>query len=50
MNEYVNGRGRHIDKDIQSALVIPSFEQNITELIHASLSEEIMEQCNYIKI
>ena len=50
MNEYVNGRGRHTDKDIQSALAIPSFEKNITELIHASLSEEIMEQCNYIKI
>ena len=50
MNEYVNGRGRHTDKDIQSALAIPSFEQNITELIHASLSEEVMEQCNYIKV
>ena len=50
MNEYVNGRGRHTDKDIQSALVIPSFEQNITELIHASLSEEVMEQCNYTKV
>ena len=50
MNEYVNGRGRHTDKDIQSALAIPSFEKNITELIHISLSEEIMEQCNYIKI
>ena len=50
MNEYVNGRGWHTDKDIQSALVIPSFEQNITELIHASLSEEVMEQCNYTKV
>ena len=50
MHEYVNGRGRHTDKDIQSALAIPSFEQNITELIHASLSEEVMEQCNYIKV
>ena len=50
MNEYVNGRGRHTDKDIQSALAIPSFKKNITELIHASLSEEVMEQCNYIKV
>ena len=50
MHEYVNGRGRHTDKDIQSALAIPSFEQNITELIHASLSEEVMEQCNYTKV
>ena len=50
MNEYVNGRGRHTDKDIQSALTIPSFKKNITELIHASLSEEVMEQCNYIKV
>ena len=50
MNEYVNGRGRHTDKDIQSALAIPSFKKNITELIHAFLSDEVMEQCNYIKV
>ena len=50
MNEYVNGRGWHDNKDIESSLTIPSFEKNITELIHASLSEEVMKQCNYIKI
>ena len=50
MNEYVNGRGRHTDKDIQFALAIPSFKKNITELIHAFLSDEVMEQCNYIKV
>jgi hypothetical protein len=50
MNEYVNGRGRHTDKDIPSALAIPSFKKNITELIHAFLSDEVMEQCNYIKV
>ena len=50
MNEYMNGRGRHTDKDIQSALAIPSFKKNITELIHAFLSDEVMEQCNYIKV
>ena len=50
MNEYVNGRGRHDDKDIESSLAIPSYEENITELIHASLSEEVMEQCNYKKV
>ena len=50
MNEYVNGRGWHDNKDIESSLTIPSFEKNITELIHASLSEEVMEQCNYIKV
>ena len=50
MNEYVNGRGRHTDKDIQSALAIPSFKKNITELIHAFLSDEVMKQCNYIKV
>jgi hypothetical protein len=50
MNEYVNGRGRHADKDIQSALAIPSFKKDITELIHTFLSDEVMEQCNYIKV
>jgi hypothetical protein len=50
MNEYVNGRGRHDNKDIESSLAIPSYAAHVTELIHAFLSEEVMEQCNYIKV
>ena len=30
--------------------IIEFFKKNITELIHAFLSDEVMEQCNYIKV
>ena len=47
MNNYVNGRGRHEDKDIASSLKIPQLDSDLVEIINASLSEEIMERCNY---
>ena len=47
MNEYVNGRGRHDNKDIKSALAIPNIDASTTELIRASLSDEVMKKCNY---
>ena len=50
MHDYVNGRGRHDDKDIESSLALPNLDQSIIEIIHASLSDEIMEKCNYQKL
>ena len=47
MNNYVNGRGRHEDKDISSSLKIPQLDDDLLEMINASLSEQIMERCNY---
>tara|TARA_B000000477_G_scaffold114330_1_gene110559 strand:- start:612 stop:1241 length:630 start_codon:yes stop_codon:yes gene_type:complete len=47
MNNYVNGRGRHEDKDISSSLKIPQLDGDLLEMINASLSEQIMERCNY---
>jgi len=47
MNEYVNGRGRHDNKDIKSALAIPNIDASTTELIRASLSDKVMKKCNY---
>ena len=50
MHDYVNGRGRHDDKDIESSLALPNLDQSIIEIIHASLSDEIMDKCNYQKL
>ena len=47
MNNYVNGRGWHEDKDISSSLNIPQLDSDLVEIINASLSQEIMERCNY---
>ena len=47
MNEYVNGRGHHDNKDIKSALAIPNIDARTTELIRASLSDEVMRKSNY---
>jgi len=49
MQDYVNGRGWHDDKDIETSLATPNLDQSIIELIHASLSDEIMDKCNYQK-
>ena len=50
MHDYVNGRGLHDDKDIGSSLTLPNLDQSLIEIIHASLSDEIMEKCNYQKL
>lgn len=50
MQDYVNGRGLHDQKDIEFSLAIPNLDQNTIELINASLSPEILKQCNYQKI
>ncbi|MGY8772852.1 MAG: hypothetical protein ACKVID_05655, partial [Gammaproteobacteria bacterium] len=50
MQDYVNGRGRHDEKEIESSLAIPSLDQNTIELINASLSLKILEQCDYQQI
>ena len=47
MNQYVNGRGHHDNKDIKSALAIPNIDAGTIELIRASLSDEVMRKCNY---
>ena len=47
MNNYVNGRGWHEDKDISSSLKIPQLDTDLVEIINASLSEEVMERCHY---
>ena len=47
MNEYVNGRGHHDDKNIESSLAIPNIDASTIELIRASLSDEVMKKCNY---
>ena len=48
--DYVNGRGWHEEKEIESSLAIPNLDQNIIELINASLSPKILEQCDYQQI
>ena len=47
MNDYVNGRGRHDEKDIASSLQVPEFDEKIVEIMNSSLSLEIMKKCNY---
>ena len=47
MNDYVNGRGRHEQKDIASSLQIPLLEKSLIKMINSFLSTEIMKKCNY---
>ena len=47
MNDYVNGRGRHYQKDITSSLQIPKLDKKVATIINSSLSEEMMKKCNY---
>ena len=47
MDDYVNGRGLHDQKDISESLNIPKLDQKILDIINASLAEEIMKKCKY---
>ena len=47
MNDYVNGRGRHEQKDITSSLQVPTLDKELIERINSSLSEETMKKCKY---
>jgi hypothetical protein len=47
MNDYVNGRGRHKQKDITSSLQVPVLEGGLIKMINSSLSTETMKKCNY---
>jgi hypothetical protein len=47
MNDYVNGRGRHEQKDIASSLQIPLLEKNLIKMINSFLSIETIKKCNY---
>jgi hypothetical protein len=47
VNDYVNGRGRHEQKDIASSLQIPLLEKSLIKMINSFLSIETMKKCNY---
>jgi hypothetical protein len=47
MNHYVNGRGKHEQKDIASSLQVPELEKSLIKLINSFLSSETMKKCNY---
>ena len=47
MNDYVNGRGRHEQKDIANSLQVPELERSLIKLINSFLSIETMKKCNY---
>ena len=47
MNDYVNGRGRHEQKDITSSLQVPALEKSLIKMINSFLSIETMNKCNY---
>ena len=47
MNDYVNGRGRHEQKDIANSLQVPALERSLIKLINSFLSIETMKKCNY---
>ena len=47
MNDYVNGRGRHEQKDIASSLQVPALEKSLIKIINSFLSTETMKKCNY---
>ena len=47
MNDYVNGRGRHEQKDITSSLKVPVLEKSLINIMNSSLSTETMKKCNY---
>ena len=47
INDYVNGRGRHEQKDIASSLQVPALEKSLIKIINSFLSTETMKKCNY---
>ena len=47
MNDYVNGRGWHEQKDIASSLRVPALERGVIKIINSFLSIETMKKCNY---
>ena len=47
MNDYINGRGRHEQKDIAKSLQVPLLEKSLIKLINSFLSAETMKKCNY---
>ena len=47
MNDYVNGRGKHEQKDIASSLQVPALEKSLIKMINSFLSIETMNKCNY---
>ena len=47
MNDYVNGRGWHEQKDIANSLQVPELERSLIKLINSFLSIETMKKCNY---
>ena len=47
MNDYVNGRGRHEEKDIASSLEVPELDKSVVKIINSFLSLETMKKCNY---
>ena len=47
MNDYVNGRKRHEQKDITSSLKVPVLEKSLINIMNSSLSTETMKKCNY---
>ena len=47
MNDYVNGIGRHEQKDIANSLQVPALERSLIKLINSFLSIETMKKCNY---
>ena len=47
MNDYVNGRGWHEQKDIASSLQVPELEKSLIKFINSFLSPETMKKCNY---
>jgi len=47
MNDYVNGRGWHEQKDITSSLQIPELEKRTIQIINSFLSIKTMKNCNY---
>ena len=47
MNDYVNGRGWHEQKDIASSLRVPALERGVIKTINSFLSIETMKKCNY---
>ena len=42
MNDYVNGRGRHEQKDIASSLQVPALEKSLIKMINSFLSTELV--------
>tara|TARA_A100000164_G_scaffold296569_1_gene270672 strand:+ start:447 stop:1073 length:627 start_codon:yes stop_codon:yes gene_type:complete len=47
MNNYVNGRGIHEQKDISASLKLPQLDKKQIEIINSFLSKEIMKKFQY---